>query len=141
MTEYPIFSGRVVHIPAVIEQGSSFATIIQYITLKDEPTEEETRKALFSSILPIPGGKELNLAQRIKSVAVPLRLDPAVLVGATIRSKFGELCLEGEAPQKTYEIEVVQGASRAASDPLMMLAEFASAPTHTGFRYIKILEE
>lgn len=139
--EYPVFCGKVVGVPAIMEKDGMIFTLVDYLTIKDEPTEEEVREAFAAQIL--SGGKDQKLEekvqQKMRRAVIPMRLDPSVIDGADIRTRFGELKLEGRENAKTYEVEIIKGRSESSGD-ILILASLAQ-PRHTGFRYIKFIDE
>jgi hypothetical protein len=148
-TKYPIFSGRVVGVPLVVEEreGEVF-TYIQYLTPNDEPTMDDVKEALPLGILSMFDQKAMEkanetLAEKVNTAIVPLRVDPSVLHGAEVRTCLGQLNSQeyGEGPSlRTYEVQVIKGTSRAGGDFLSGFAEMSAGTPHTGMKYIKILD-
>jgi hypothetical protein len=147
--KYPIFCGTVVSVSAIIEQNGDYVTVIHYLTEKDHPTEEEIKE--ITPLGPLSfflekSREKINqrLQDKVKGAVVPMRVDPSVILGAEIRTRFGQLNLEelGEgAAVKTYELEVIKGKSHHTGDIFSGLAEHFEGPPHSGMRYIKILDE
>ena len=146
-SEYPIFSGRVVSVPVIIEDGEMCSTVISYVTPKDEPSEEEMKKLFplgpLSMMLPehLEKANE-KLENRVKTATVPLRIDPSIVLGAEIRTRLGEINPaehNGEV-LKTYELEIIRGKRRYSGDIFSDIAQ-RNYSEHTGLRYIKVLRE
>ena len=146
---YPIFSGKVVNVPAIVEQDGEYITCIQYMTPKDELTDEEAKKVMplgTVSMFREEDRDKLNatLQERVKSAVVPMRIDPSVILGAEIRTCFGQLnegeCGEGKMA-RTYELEVIKGKSQAGGDIFASMAEHFDRTPHSGMKYIKILKD
>jgi len=138
--KYPLFCGKVVSVPAILEQGSTIYTLVDYLTIKDEPSEGEVRQVFFSKLLGLKEGveKKEQLEKKVKRASIPMRLDPSVIDGCDIRARFGQLQIDEEGTKvKTYEVEVIKGRRDSSGDIFSALAQ----PRHTGFRYIRILEE
>lgn len=142
--KYPIFSGKVVGVPAILEEGSEVYTLVDYLTPNDELSEAEEKEAMPLGLLSafIEEHKEKlkqKLQDRVKRALIPMRLDPSIISGADIRTRFGELneMDYGEGlVAKTYELEVIKGRPKIG-DIFGALSE----PDYIGFRYIKILRE
>jgi len=139
--EYPLFHGKVVSVPAIVEQRGKVLTIIDYLLPSEEEELQEQAGSLFH-IMTSKGRDEAQeaLKNRVHRAVVPMRLDPSVIDGCDIRASFGRFT-EGEVSYKTYEVEIIRGRSQAGGDPLAMLGEILDNPKHTGFRYIRILEK
>jgi len=147
--DYPIFSGKVLGVPGIIEGNGEYLTILDYMAPKDELTEEERKKAMPLGLLSIFREEDREkmaktLQERVKRVVVPMRLDPSVVLNAEVRTSFGQLN-QGEYGEgqvaKTYELEVIQGKSQAGGDMFASLAEHFDRTPHSGMKYIKILTE
>jgi len=150
MTEkYPIFSGRVLSVPGIVEENGEHSTIIDYLSPKDELTEEDRKKAMPLGILSIVVEEHRDnmaktLQERVKRVVVPMRIDPSVILDAEVRTSFGQLNKGeyGENPlAKTYELEVIKGKSQASNDMFLGLAEMYDRTPHSGMKYIKVLKQ
>jgi len=142
---YPVFCGRVIGVPAIIEDanGQSF-TYIDFVPVKKDLSEEQYKKLMVNSLRGQEGmGNKLSLQERVERVVIPLRLDPHILTGGEIRGSYARL----EAVQKdvngistktfvrTYEIEIIKGALHGRGD----VVDFLEHRPHTGLRYVKIL--
>ena len=139
-SQYPIFCGKVVGVPAIMEKEGMTFTLVDYLTIKDEPTEEQARKLFVGQVLlPAESAKlEAELEKKVKRAVIPMRLDPSVIEGADIRARFAELKVEGQAENaKTYEVEVIKGRRESSGDVFASLGQ----PRHTGFRYIRLIED
>ncbi|MBR9704487.1 hypothetical protein GOV12_03690 [Candidatus Pacearchaeota archaeon] len=147
--DYPILSGRVLSVPAVIEENGQFVTVIDYIPTGDEMSEDEMKKVMPGGILSafVEEHKEKanqTLQERVKRAFIPLRIDPSVIDGAEFRTILGQIN-EGDYGEgfiaKTYELLIIKGKSRAGGDIFSGLAEHIDGPPHSGMRYIKVLKE
>lgn len=139
---YPVFCGRVIGIPAIIEERNGVVfTLVDYVPIKNEMSEEEARRAFVSiALLGKTEDASEQLAKRAQRAVVPLRLDPYILEGSEIRARRAQMPAGvGETMVPTYEIEVIKGTSRTGGDVMASLLESRIGARHTGFRYIKIL--
>jgi len=143
--EYPIFHGKVVSVPAIIEHGDTVMTVVDYLL----PSEEEELRKKTGNLFHLMTSKGHDEAQEalekaVHRAGVPMRLDPSVIDGCDIRSSFGRYTVNEDGQKKTYktyEVEVLRGRSQAGGDALAMLGEVIGSPKHTGFKYVRILEE
>ena len=147
--KYPIFSGRVLNVLGIVEQKGEYVTLIDYMSPKDELTEDDEKKVMPLGILSLFVEEHRDkfaetLQERLKRAIVPMRVDPSVILGAEIRTSFGQIN-EGEYGEgqvaRTYELEVIKGKSQAGSDPFLGIVEMYDRTPHSGMKYIKVLKE
>jgi len=147
--KYPIFSGKVLRVPAIIEDKGEYVTLVEYLSPRDELTGEDIKKDMPMGILSffIEEHREKmakTLQERVKRVAIPLRIDPSVILNAEIRTSFGQINIseygEGQVA-RTYELEVIEGRSRAGGDMIASMVEHFDRTPHSGMKYIKLLSE
>ena len=145
MNKYPLFSGKVISVPAIFEHDGEKCTLVDYLLPTDEEALRESTNDNAISALLIPGRKEElegELSSRVKRAIVPIRLDPSIIQGANIRAMFSKFKdPESNKKYRTYEVEVLRGRSQAGSDAMAMLGEIVGNTPHTGFKYVRILEE
>ena len=147
--KYPIFSGRVFSVPAIVEENGEYFTIIDYLSSKDELTEEDRKKAMPLGILSIVIEEHRDkmaktLHERVKRAVVPMRVDPSVILDSEVRTSLGQVNKGeyGENPvAKTYELEGIKGKSQVGSDIFSGLAEMYGRTPHSGMKYIKVLKQ
>jgi hypothetical protein len=146
--DYPIFSGKVLGVAAIVEENGEYVTLIDYMTPKDELTEEDRKKDMPLGMLSVFVEEHRDkmaktLQERVKRAAVPMRVDPSVILYADIRTSFGQLN-EGEYGEgqvaRTYELEVINAKSQAGGDMFASMAEHFDRTSHSGMKYIKILK-
>ena len=128
--EYSLFCGKVVGVPAILEEGSVIHTLVDYLTIKDEPKEEEVRQVFFLKLLGLKEGavKEEQLEKKVKRASIPMRLDPSVIDGCDIRARFGQLQIDEQGTKvKTYEVEIIK---RKKGDFWRSFFCFSTTKTH-----------
>lgn len=142
--KYPVFSGRVVNIPAIVEGEGDTITLVDYVTIRDEPTIS-VGELFMTLVIPEEKGKlEKDLSSRVQRAVIPMRLDPSLILGAEIRTRYGEVNAGDYGSEKiarTYELEIINPASRPGADVFSTLSDMAMGRPHTGFKYVKILDE
>ena len=135
--KYPIFCGRVIKVHALLEDESgSYSTIIKYLSPQDQTIPFELANKI---ILGIVDDFELqSLEEKVQTVSIPLRLDPFVVEGAEIRTRFGKIHLDEEDEENTtFEVEIIEGSNRYLTD----LHRLTNTTPFSGLTYIKILTE
>jgi len=141
--KYPTFCGRVLRISGILEdeEGEIFS-IVDYVPIKSEITDEEERK-IFASVL-LGKSEEVrgDLADKIKRVVVPFRLDPYILEESEVRARCAQMPVgPGGKMAPTYEVEVIKGRSQARDNSQLSLFEREVGARYTGFKYVKILDK
>lgn len=140
-SNYPLFNGRASVSGIVETPDGKTCTVIHYITVDQEKAINDKGFSFLDLFIESKREKvQKDLEKRLKKATIPMRLDPAVIDGAEIRTRFASLTLDDGTSKKTYEVEVIRGRSQSSGDVFAMMGELAG-PRHTGFRYIKIVDE
>src|SRR3989338_65510 len=137
MNEYPIFNGRA-SVSAIMEDvnGKVF-TVVDYLTIDQEKAININFLDLISE--PKREKAQKDLEARMKRAVIPMRLDPSLIDGAEIRTRYAQINTGNGVMKKTYEIEVIRGRSQANGGIFATIGEL-DGPRHTSFRYIKVLD-
>lgn len=146
--EYPIFSGRVINVPAVVDMGEEGVfTIVDYISVEKMPSDDEVKKTMPYAELSFLFEEHVDKAKKLLEdrairVIIPMKLDPSVILGAEIRTCFAQANSgeygEGKS-HDTYELEVIKGRSQAGGDFVVAMRERAKGEPFTGIKYVRYL--
>ncbi|MBW3018079.1 hypothetical protein KY325_02900 [Candidatus Woesearchaeota archaeon] len=108
--EFPQFYGKITYVAGIVERDKITYTIVDYVKPGQEPQWQEITDYL--SDIPREEPEER------KSIMIPRRLDPSVILNSEVRARVIKNPKENNM---FYELEIMQSAE----------------PKHKGFKYQK----